>query len=307
MSYKVPVLFITFNRLDTSRQVFEAIKSQQPQKLYLFSDGPRKDKQGEANAVYEVRNWLTSQINWPCDVHTLFLDQNMGPRYALGHAVNWLFAHEEEGVIFEHDCLPHPSFFPFCAELLERYRNEPRVMYISGNNFMFNEVTFQHSYSFSRHNHIWGFATWRRAWQKYDPEMTGFEEAFSSHFFDKLIPDSRIRKEYITILNAVKLGTVDTWDYQWFFNTWCAGGVGVIPSQNLVSNIGYGALALNTFRDNHILANIPVNDIGSVISHPEEITTNKEIERVYLKRVFPPFLVRVRLINKILRKLGYNV
>lgn len=307
MSYNVPVLFITFNRLDTSRQVFEAIKSQQPQKLYLFSDGPRKDKQGEANAVHEVRNWLTSQVNWPCDVHTLFLDQNIGPRYAIGHAVNWLFEHEEEGIIFEHDCLPHPSFFPFCAELLERYRNEPRVMYISGNNFMFNEITFQHSYSFSRHNHIWGFATWRRAWQKYDTEMSGFEEALSSHFFDELIPDSRIRKEYITILNAVKLGTVDTWDYQWFFNTWCAEGVGVIPSQNLVSNIGYGALALNTFRENHILANIPVNDIGSVISHPEVIMTNKEIERVYLKRVFPPFLVRVRLINKILRKLGYNV
>jgi hypothetical protein len=307
MSFQVPILFITFNRLDTTRQVFEAIRKVQPETLYLFSDAGREGKLEEQQQVIEVRKWLLEQINWPCKINTLFLDQNMGPRYAIGHAINWLFKQEEAGVIFEHDCLPHITFFRFCEELLDKYKNDETVMHISGNNFLFNEVPFEASYTFTRHNHIWGFATWKRAWQKYDPEMSGFDEYYKNGCFNELIPNKRIRKEYLSILNGVKEGSVDTWDYQWFFNTWYNNGLGVIPAKNLVSNIGYGDLALNTNKADHILANIATHEIGE-IKHPSTgVKVNKEAERVYLKYVFPPLLYRIRVVNKLLRQFGLNV
>lgn len=305
MSYSVPILFITFNRLDTSRQVFEAIKRQQPEKLYLFSDGPRKEKSEEAKAVHEVRTWLTSQINWPCEVQTLFLDHNMGPRYAIGHAVNWLFEHEEEGVIFEHDCLPHPSFFPFCEELLERYKNEHRVMHISGNNYLFGRIQHNTSYYFSKHNISWGWATWKRAWKFYDADMQEYK-ARGEELINVLSKRKRVRAYWTNILNRVYTGQISTWDFQWTFNMWCNHGFAIVPEKNLVKNIGYGDQAIHTGNSKDKLARLPLYAMEFPMSHPKTIQPDEFADDYYIENIiYPVFFLRLRFVQQLLQRIGF--
>jgi hypothetical protein len=305
-AFNVPVLLIIFNRMDTALQVLKKIREVKPSVMYLFCDAPRAGNSQEAVQVKQTREEILAGIDWDCQLHIRFLENNLGLKYAVGSAVSWMFEKEERGVIFEHDCLPHSSFFSFCEELLEYYKNDDRVYQISGNNFLFDKVIFNESYAFSRHNHIWGFATWRRAWEHYDSNMEGFEDFLSKEYCKELIPDKRIRNEYIRILKNVKCGLVETWDYQWFFSMWKNNGLGVVPKVNLVSNIGYGKLAINTFNEDHILANIPTHNIGKII-HPQRVEILKEAEQEYLKRVFPPLITRIRIVSNLLKKFGFKV
>ena len=155
---ETPVLFLVFNRPDTTAQVFEAIRQAKPPRLYVASDGAREDKEGELEKVKQVRE-IVSQVDWNCEVKTLFRDKNLGCKIAVSSAIDWFFEQEEMGIILEDDCLPHPTFFRFCQELLERYRDDERIGMISGNNFQFGRKCTDYSYYFSMYSHIWGWAS----------------------------------------------------------------------------------------------------------------------------------------------------
>lgn len=242
---KTAVLFLVFNRPDTTAKVFEAIRKAKPPRLYVAADGPRLNRQGEAEKVTRVRE-LATAVDWPCEVSTLFREENHGCKYAVSGGISWFFKHEEQGIVLEDDCLPSQSFFWFSEELLNRFRDDERIFMISG----FNNYTFygHHEYFFSSIGGIWGWATWRRAWSKYDVEINQLEAKYGSEFYKlKYYLGDKIyltRKQH---WEALKNG-LDTWDYQWSFVRHFNNGLSVVPSVNLISNIGHGVDATHTVK-----------------------------------------------------------
>ncbi len=170
MNLTSPVLFLIFNRPETTEQVFSAIKKAQPPRLYIAADGPRSEYPNDAESC-DISRAIATNVDWDCEVKTLFQDQNLGCRLAVSGAVDWFFEQETEGIILEDDCLPDQSFFLFCQELLEQYRDDTRIMQIGGTNYQFGKKRTNYSYYFSRYGHLWGWASWRRAWSFYDEKM----------------------------------------------------------------------------------------------------------------------------------------
>lgn len=192
-----PILFLVFNRPDTTERVFKAIRQVKPHKLYVAADGPRPDKEGDASDVQAVRDYVMSNIDWDCHVQTLFRDTNLGCRKAVGEAITWFFEHEEAGIILEDDCFPDPSFFPFCTELLDRYRDAPRIAAITGCCFQPEGFTSDASYFFSRYPFIWGWATWSRAWKYYKQDLSEYPKLFDLEWLSHLL-GSQIAARYWT-------------------------------------------------------------------------------------------------------------
>lgn len=261
--FSTSVLFIVFNRPETTKLVFESIKRMRPQKLYISSDGPRINREGEKLKVDLVRNLVTN-IDWDCEVFTLFREENIGCKLAVSSAINWFFSHEEKGIILEDDCLPNLDFFNFCSRMLTAYENESKVMMITGNNFQNGQKRGDASYYFSKYNHIWGWATWRRAWEKYDLDISFWPKYKLSKSWVDLFPNKVERKYWEAIFNRTYNKEIDTWDYSWAASIWYNNGVTLTPNVNLISNIGFNRDATHTTSTNNKLANLPTVEIGEI-------------------------------------------
>ena len=269
---KTAVLFLVFNRPDTTKQVFEAIRKAKPPQLYIAGDGPRGNINGESEKIQEIRDYVLKNIDWPCDVKTLFRDKNLGCKMAPNSAIDWFFENVEEGIILEDDCLPHPTFFRFCEELLERYRNDERVMSISGNNHQFGRIRTNCSYYFSRYRHTWGWATWRRAWRYSDVNMTLWPEIKDGKWLLDLLGDRKAVRYWTSMFDRVYQGKImDAWDYQWTFVCWIQNGLAILPNVNLITNIGFGEDSTHTKDENSKFANIKNQPMVFPLSHPPYI------------------------------------
>ena len=194
----IAVLFLVFNRLDNTKQVFEAIRQSKPPRLYIAADGARKVKDGEEKKVKSVRDYILSNIDWKCEVKTLFQDQNLGCKMAVSGGIDWFFENEEMGIILEDDCLPSIDFFIFCEEQLNRYKEDLRIGHICGCNFQGNIKRGESDYYYSKLTHVWGWASWRRVWQHYDINMKNFDSAKNIDFLSTL---NHIYMMYLTKLN----------------------------------------------------------------------------------------------------------
>jgi len=244
MPGKASVLFLIFNRPEPTREVFKAIRAYQPSRLYVAADGPRPEKGGEWTLCAETRSILKG-VDWDCKVETLFRDQNLGCGTAVSEAINWFFDQEGEGIILEDDCLPDPSFFSFCEEMLERYRDRPEVGSVSGNNFLPRGLHMEQPYGFSKYVQIWGWATWRRFWKNYDFKLAG-EWSEWDEIIRRVNPVQNQANYWAEILKTLRAGLIDTWDYQVMFSSWRHEYVHIFPCRNLVTNLGYGADATHT-------------------------------------------------------------
>lgn len=273
-----PVLFIVFNRLDTTRRVFEAIRHAQPSRLYIAADGPREDKLGEDLKVREVRAYVMNLIDWKCEVKTLFREENLGCKRAVSSAIDWFFENEEEGIILEDDCLPDEHFFPFCVQLLEKYRDNERVMMISGDNFLGEPVTPADSYYFSKYCHIWGWASWRRAWKHYDVSMRLWPQVRVDGF-SKMV-DSQEYFFWKWGFDHTFGGQIDSWDYQWSFACWMNKGIEIMPTVNLVSNLGCGEDSTHTKKGDHRIAALRTQSLNFPLKHPESVVVDRQADRV---------------------------
>lgn len=273
--FSVPILFLTFNRLDTTKRVFETIKEVCPKKLYIASDGPRANVLGEDLKVKEVRDFIESNIDWECEVKTLFRDKNLGCKLAVSGAIDWFFENEERGIILEDDCLPDQSFFDFCEEMLEKYKDSEEIATISGNNFN-KEKIGEADYYFSKIPHIWGWATWRRAWKKYDVNMSIFPEFKKNGEIKKIWSDKNVQNYWLYILNEVYNNKIDTWDYQLSFSLFMNNSLCICPNVNLVSNIGFGKEFTNTIVSDERVANLKSGRMSFPLANPQEI---KYLER----------------------------
>lgn len=269
---KVPVLFIAFNNIKTAQQVFDVIKEQQPEQLFFAVDAPR-DIAGEA-AKCEAVKALIKEVNWPCQVSTFYPEKNLGAKLAVSKAITWFFQKVELGIILEHDCLPNSDFFIFCQSMLEKYRYDRRVMHISGDNFCLELDQQQASYFATRIPNIWGWATWRRAWQYYDLTLTTWPVFLSEGKIKKIIPNKLQQKMWLDVLNKSASGQEQSWDWQWTYAVFDQGGLCLNPTVNLVSNIGFSSNALNTNQANSSLNNLPASSLPQPFCSPEPLVAN---------------------------------
>ncbi len=288
---KSPVLFLIFNRPDPTMLVFETIRKYQPEKLYIAADGGREQKQGEKEKCLKLRNEIINKIDWDCEIHTLFRENNLGCKVAVSSGIDWFFSNEEMGIILEDDCLPNQSFFYFCDELLEKYRDDERVMQIGGNNFQFGKKWGSASYYFSKYNHIWGWASWRRAWDHNSLETTQYEDFIKSNQINYMFKDKNERRFWLDHFNNVYLKKVDTWDAQWTLSFWMQNGLCVLPALNLVTNIGFNMDALHTKDSEHILSNLETEEFSTKLIHPDYFINNFEADTYAFNKIFKPSLI----------------
>ncbi len=302
---KTPILFLIFNRPEETFKVFEAIRKQEPKYLYIAADGARKAKQGEAELCEQTRS-IAEKIDWDCEVKTLFREENLGCKKAVSEGVTWFFDNVEEGIILEDDCLPSGSFFKFCEENLEKYRHDNRVMHISGENPLDTEFG-DSSYYFSKIPHIWGWASWRRAWNLYDVEFQNFDYFIKNNFIQNVFEIKEAQKFWNRVFTRVKNGEINTWDYQWTYNLFVNNGLSIVPNKNMVSNIGFGAAEATHTSENAKCANRKVYEIEEII-HPEFIIPEKQAVDMILKERYDihkktvSFIIK-REISRAFRKL----
>jgi hypothetical protein len=278
-SVKTPILLLVFNRLDTTMAVLDAIRKVSPARLYVASDGPRQSRAGEDIKVKAVRDYVMSCVTWACDVKTLYRDENLGCRKSVSGAIDWFFEHESEGIILEDDCLPDLSFFAYCDELLERYRDDERIMAISGNNFQQGRERTADSYYFSKHSHCWGWATWQRAWKQYDRDMAGWPKCRDNRELRYLADTGRAFSRYWEgIFDAAAAGKVDSWAYRWTFSCWMQSGLTCLPRVNLVSNIGFGPESTHTGNSDSWLGALPRASLEFPLRHPSHVVRNVDAD-----------------------------
>ena len=228
-----------FDRPVLTARVLQAIRAAQTRLLLVIADGPRLDRPGEVESCAATRALLKT-VDWPCEVRADFSSVNLGCRRRISSGLNWVFQQVQEAIILEDDCLPHPSFFSFCSQMLERYRHDPRIMMISGGNFQPAEWTCRHSYYFSRYAHVLGWATWARAWRAYDADMTDWPTFRRTRRFAAMFSSRSERRFWVRTFEALYRRQVDTWDGQWAFAIRRQGGLAIVPTVNLISNIGSG-------------------------------------------------------------------
>ena len=283
-----PVIFILFNRTDTARQAFETIRAARPKKLLVIADGPRANRPGEAEKCVATRA-IIDEVDWDCEVQRNFSEANMGIRLRISSGITWAFELVDKAIILEHDCLASSSFFPYCADLLNRYESDERIMMISGQNHLFGHAGTTDSYYFSRYPHVmWGWATWRRAWTKYDVNMTRWPEIRERKLFDQYFPKRRERYYWESIFQyAVFDGKVDTWDYQWFYSMWANSGLCVTPARNLVRNIGLDAEATHTHTNyDKIYSLLRAEELSLPLTHPATILASSDKDELEAKLRF---------------------
>jgi len=293
-----PILFVIFNRPDKTEQVFAAIREARPRALYIAADGPRGDVSGEADQCRETRA-IVDQVDWPCEVHTRFLEMNVGCRLAVSGAISWFFEHVEEGIILEDDCLPSQSFFPFCGELLERYRHDERVMCIAGATYVEKDPNPEnYSYHFCRVGGIWGWATWKRAWAHYDLEMSSWPEVRRSGLMKRLFPKEPQMRRLYTYWFDIAYEEKLSWDYQWTYAKLIHRSVNIMPRVNLIKNLGFAEDATNTVGFNRRFARLEVKELSFPLRHPANVAVDQSFNAANFRYAIgfpvPVALMRLR-------------
>lgn len=298
-SLNTPVLFLIFNRIDTTKQVFEAIQQAKPPRLYIACDGPREEKESEVDTVKAIRDYVLSNIDWDCEVNTLFRDNNLGCKIAVSEAITWFFNNENQGIILEDDCLPNQSFFWFCEEMLNYYKNDLRIWHISGNNFQWGKKRGTGDYYFSNYTHIWGWATWADRWKEYDVNIKSFKEFKKEKQIKNIFDNSREQVFWLKVLKTVNTNKISAWDYQWNYCAFINNGLSVLPNENLVKNIGFGDNATHTHDLKSKMANIETNELIFPIKHPEFIIRDKKADRLTASEQFEKRYLITRVLRKI--------
>lgn len=251
----------------------EAIRAVRPSRLFIVADGPRPGVDGEAEKCKAARE-IAEKVDWKSRVVRNFSDVNLGPRRRIQTGLDWVFEHVDEAIILEDDCLPHPTFFRFCSELLERYRNEQRILTIGGSNFQFGERRTADSYYFSIYPHIWGWATWRRSWQLYDKDMHEWPKLRGTEWHP--VFRNRDAASYWNYLFEKTFAGLNTWDYQLVFTSWRHNCVSIVPSVNLISNLGFGDDATHTVSGSAPrYAEMPLEAMTFPLVHPKVISTGE--------------------------------
>jgi hypothetical protein len=282
---QTPVALIIFNRPHITEQVFAQIAKAKPRKLFVIADGPRPDRPGDGEKCAAARA-IVERVDWECEVIKSYSDVNLGCGRRPATGISWVFEQVEEAIILEDDCVPRQTFFGFCEELLQRYRDDERVMMIAGSNHWFGQKRIAYSYHFSCLPWCWGWATWRRAWQHFDIEMKLWPEIRNACLLKDVLGDTVAVEAWQKRFDTAYAGrgNVDYWDYQWTFACWAQNGLCVFPNTNVISNIGFGKDATHTMDVNSIVNDIPASEMEFPLQHPPYVVRDKEIDQFRIDR-----------------------
>ncbi|MBQ8635694.1 nucleotide-diphospho-sugar transferase [bacterium] len=310
------VLLITFNRLDCLKKVFEKVALIKPKRLYISSDGWRENKVGEKEKVLEVRKWLLENVNWDCDIHTRFLEQNSGGcKNGVSSAISWMFETEEEGIILEDDCVPSLSFFAFCEKLLEKYKGDKKVYSICGY-IPVDSVKSEYPYEFATMSHCWGWATWKNKWKDFSTNISDY----TKDDIEALYIHKDSKKYWQWILKRVQSNEIDSWYFPWNFYIAKNKGLTIFPTKNLISNNGdMGVHYENSCQDKRLNTKIFELEINKFNPKYTTKNTNKTLwDNFYLlqsgttsKLNFFEYLFSIKNSHnkkhKIIRILGFKI
>ena len=296
MEFSTPILLIIFNRPSSTKVVLESIRKARPLKLYVAADGPRVNNLEDYERCEATRRVIDS-IDWPCKVYKLFRKDNLGCGWGPADAISWFFKHEEYGIIIEDDCVADLSFYRFCQEMLLKYADDTRIMHISGTNHNPNNIRDRdYSYFFSQIGHMWGWATWRRAWALFDFDMSGYNEIYHKKYLTDIFPNYYIRKYLQKKFSETKKGVVKgVWDYQWEFARAINSGLSITPAYNLVRNIGFGDDATHTLSSTNYFSRTEVKTILFPLNHPPFILKDAVADKRHFYKMFRWVLKRKAL------------
>lgn len=267
--FKTPILFLIYNRPNISAKAFSSIAKIKPKYLYVAADGPKDEV--DRSLCFKTRDKIKSLINWDCDLKTLESRENIGCKSSVIGAIDWLFKNEDRGIILEDDCDASEDFFRFCKEMLELYKNEEKVMHISGENPLDRKVG-NASYYFSPIEHCWGWATWKRAWDHFDPDMENFPAYKANKSLKQIFDRKKDIFYWDKIFDDIYSDRLNSsWAYIWTFSIFQKSGVCVTPNYNMISNLGFGKEATHSKVYDKNLANRNFENLGN-ISHPESIS-----------------------------------
>ena len=285
-AFQTPILFVVFNRPDATKLVFEEIRKIRPAFFYIAADGPRQNRLDDVEKCRKVRE-IVANIDWPCEVKTLFREKNLGCKKAESSAFDWFFGHVEKGIILEDDCLPNQSFFPYCEELLERYKDDKRVMHISGDNFLRKNSQFKRdeSYYFSHIPHVWGWASWRRAWNLYDVEIKRWPEVKKLRALVPVFNNPGVYEYWSYVWDKYYANKIDSYDGQWVFACALYGGVCINPTVNLISNIGFGDDSTHT-KNLQWFANMHTETINFPLIHQKNVSVDYAADAFTFRELF---------------------
>jgi len=308
---QTPIAYIVFNRPQHTEKTFAVLREQRPSKLFIIADGPRQGHSTDIERCAAVRN-IIANVDWPCEVYRKYAECNLGLKENVSRGIDWVFAHVEQAIVLEDDCVAHSDFFRFCDELLERYADNEQVAVITGNNFQNGRKRGNASYYFSKYNHCWGWATWRRAWQKYQGDLPFWPNWYQSADWREKIPDIVEQRYWAKIFERVHAGKIDSWAYPWTASLWFREGLTATPNVNLVSNIGFGPDSTHTgSADNH-QANLATSPLGK-LTHPCQIEQDIVADRYVFDHTFggrnfrfPRYLLNIprRIALTVYRKLN---
>jgi hypothetical protein len=287
---RTPIALIIFNRPDLTERVFAEIARARPPKLLIIADGPRPEQPGETEKCLAARA-VVDRVDWQCDVLKNYSEVNLGCGRRPATGLSWVFSQVEQAIILEDDCVAHPTFFRFCEELLEKYSDNERVMHISGDNFFCREKKIPFSYYFSSYCLSWGWATWRRAFRYFDPQIKLWPSLRDTSWLKENLGDLRAVEYWKSIFDRVyeQGGTKDIWDFQWLFAIWARRGLSILPNTNLVSNIGFREDATHTKRRTDRRATLPATEMVFPLRHPPQITPDRESDKILFERtILPP-------------------
>jgi hypothetical protein len=276
------VLFIVFNRPDTTRIVFEAIRKAAPKKLYISADAPRIGNINDEKNCAHVKE-IIEQVNWICEVHYRYSVVNQGCGPGPNNAISWAFENEDRLIILEDDCVPAQPFFNYCNDLLELYKNDTRIWIISGNQYNEEAVKTPHSYFFSRYGHSWGWATWKRCWTAMDMSMSKYpliikQDLYKAAF--RTSKEARFFKKEINRIYHDETMKSHIWDFQFGFAITSNGGLSIVPKKNLVTNIGHWGAHSETKSQFH---DRPIDENFKIISHPDFILSDVNYDAWHFK------------------------
>lgn len=290
-----PVAIFIYKRTQNLTLIFASLKKIKPKTLYLIADGPKDAS--EIAQVENTRKNLELLIDWPCQVHKNYSNTNLGLKKRFNSGINWVFNQEDQAIFLEDDCIPDPSFFRFCDELLEKYKDDERVFSISGNNFQFGKEKSKESYYFSKYPHIWGWATWKRSWEKYDSEMSDWHSRRQTNWLREVTDGFIISKFWKYIFDRLSSGKINTWDYQLTYASFKSRALNIIPSINLVTNVGYGTDSTNIKSLNKTIG-VPTVPMQFPLVHPTKMKVDAVSDQAIENLVYLHPLGKVSLFIK---------
>lgn len=304
-----PVALFIFNRPEITQHMVNILQNVNLTTLFVIADGPRSGNLDDKVLCRQTRE-IVDSISWGCKVHRLYRDNNLGCGHSPAQGLAWIFSQVDRCIILEDDCIPHPSFFNYCNELLERYIANPRIMMISGDNYLLGRHPISDSYLFSVNTQTHGWATWRRAWCAYDFYMKDWPQLRSLSWLTELLGSKSYAKSWLKNFDFAfhesnHNSRCSFWDYQWIYACWKSNGLTIIPAVNLISNVGYGQIATHTLEDDHPLAALACEEISFPLRHPVRIARDHKADDIIKITAFGYKPLFMKIYRKIFKVLGF--